>query len=247
MAAQLRVPPLTFAQKLALTFRFARRGRGFWFSLAIDLIWPFLALSTRLGWRGGEHLPEGGCLLAVNHLSYADPIVDTAFVLAHGRVPRYLAKAELWHTPVIRWVLAGGKHIPVQRGGAAAVDAYRNAVEAVGRGECVVFYPESTYTRDPDGWPMPGMNGLARVALRSGRPVIPVAQWGNQQLLPPGSNRPHLRPRPAVRVLAGPPVDLSRFDGAPLTRKNLDAATADIMAAVTALLAELRGEQPPTR
>jgi hypothetical protein len=50
-----------------------------------------------------------------------------------------------------------------------------------------------------------------------------------------------------VRVLAGPPVDLSRFDGAPLTRKNLDAATADIMAAVTALLAELRGEQPPTR
>jgi 1-acyl-sn-glycerol-3-phosphate acyltransferase len=183
----------------------------------------------------------------VNHLSYADPIVDTAFVLAHGRVPRYLAKAELWHTPVIRWVLAGGKHIPVQRGGAAAVDAYRNAVEAVSRGECVVFYPESTYTRDPDGWPMPGMNGLARVALRSGRPVIPVAQWGNQQLLPPGSNRPQLLPRPSVRVLAGPPVDLSRFAGAPLTRKNLDAATVEIMAAVTALLGELRGEQPPMR
>jgi 1-acyl-sn-glycerol-3-phosphate acyltransferase len=241
-----RVPPLTAGQKFALTFRLARRGRGFWFSLAIDLIWPFLAAFTRLGWRGGEYLPAGGCLLAVNHLSFADPIVDTAFVLAHGRVPRYLAKAELWRAPVVRQVLAGGRHIPVSRGGAAAVDAYRDAVAAVGRGECVVFYPESTYTRDPAGWPMRGMNGLARVALKSGRPVVPVAQWGNQILLPPDSRRPQLLPRAPVRVLAGPPVDLSRFVGQPLTRRNLDEATEQIMAAITALLVELRGEQPPT-
>jgi len=245
MSGPLRVPALSGARKVALTFRFPRRGRGFWFGVAIELLWPFLAAFTRIGWRGGEHLPEGGCLLAVNHLSFADPIVDTAFVLAQGRVPRYLAKAELWRTPVIRWVLAGGGHIPVERGGAAAVEAYRLAVEAVRRGECVVFYPESTYTRDPHGWPMRGMNGLARVALRSGRPVIPVAQWGNQLLLPPGSGWPRLIPRRPVRVLAGEPVDLSRFAGAPLTRRNLDEATAQIMAAVTRLLGELRGERPP--
>lgn len=239
------VPPLSAGRKWALAFRMARRGRGFWFSVAIDLIWPFLAGFTRLGWRGGEHIPAGGCLVAVNHLSFADPIVDTAFVLAHGRVPRYLAKAELWRMPVVRRAMSGGRHIPVSRGGAAAVDAYRAAVDAVGRGECVVFYPESTYTRDPGGWPMRGMNGLARVALKSGRPVVPVAQWGNQVLLPPSSGRPRLLPRASVRVLAGPPVDLSRFIGQPLTRRNLDEATTQIMAAITGLLGELRGEQPP--
>lgn len=238
------VPPLSTAAKLALTFRMARRGRGFWFSVAIDLIWPFLAAFTRLGWRGGEHIPAGGCLVAVNHLSFADPIVDTAFVLAHGRVPRYLAKAELWRMPLVRRAMSGGRHIPVSRGGAAAVDAYRDAVAAVQRGECVVFYPESTYTLDPGGWPMRGMNGLARVALKSGRPVVPVAQWGNQVLLPPGG-RPRLLPRAWVRVLAGPPLDLSRFAGQPLTRRNLDEATTQIMAAITGLLVELRGEQPP--
>ncbi|MDT7630972.1 MAG: hypothetical protein QOI50_2902 [Pseudonocardiales bacterium] len=239
------VPPLSAAAKLALTFRFPRRGRGFWFGLAIELLWPFLAAFTRLGWRGGEHLPEGGFLLAVNHLSFTDPIVDTAFVLAHRRVPRYLAKSELWQTPVVRRVLAGGGHIPVHRGGSGAAGAYRDAVEAVRRGECVVVYPEGTYTRHPEGWPMRGLNGVARVALESGRPVIPVAQWGNQQLLPLGSVWPRVLPRRSVRVLAGGPVDLSRFSGAPLTRKNLTAATAEIMTAITELLGELRGETPP--
>jgi 1-acyl-sn-glycerol-3-phosphate acyltransferase len=92
---------------------------------------------------------------------------------------------------------------------------------------------------------MRGLNGVARVALESGRPVIPVAQWGNQQLLPLGSVWPRVLPRRSVRVLAGGPVDLSRFSGAPLTRKNLTAATAEIMTAITDLLGELRGETPP--
>jgi hypothetical protein len=109
----------------------------------------------------------------------------------------------------------------------------------------VVFYPEGTYTRHPEGWPMRGLNGVARVALESGRPVVPVAQWGNQRLLPPGAAWPRLLPRQAVRVLAGPPVDLSRFEGAPLTRQNLNAATAEIMRAITALLGELRDKAPP--
>lgn len=240
------VPLLTVRRKLALTFEFPRRGRGFWFSFAIDLIWPFLATFTRLGWRTTAALPPGGCLLAINHLSDADPIVDTAFVMAHRRLPRYLAKAELWRMPIIGKVLAGGGHIPVQRGMRSAAEAYRHAIDAVQRGECVVFYPEGTYTRDSGGWPMRGMNGIAKVALRSGVPVIPVAQWGNQQLLPPDGRRPKLWPRPRIELLAGEPVDLSRFVDQPLTRKNLDEATAEIMGAITRLLGEIRNDQPPT-
>lgn len=239
------VPLLTAWRRLALTVQFPRRGRGLWFSVAIDLIWPFLATLTRLGWRPGPKLPSGGCLLAINHLSDVDPIVDTAFVMAHGRLPRYLAKAELWGMPVIGKVLAGGGHIPVQREARSAAEAFRHAIEAVERGECVVFYPEGTYSRDTDGWPLPGKNGIAKVALRSGVPVIPVAQWGTQGLMAPDSRKPRLWPRPKIELLAGDPVDLSRFVGQPLTRKNLDEATTDIMSAITGLLAQLRDEIPP--
>jgi 1-acyl-sn-glycerol-3-phosphate acyltransferase len=236
---------MSVRERLATTLRFPRRGRGFWFGVAVELIWPFLALFTRLGWRGGEHLPPGGFLLAVNHVSFADPMIDTAFVLAQGRLPRYLAKADLWQMPVARHVLASGGHIPVHRATIAAGDAYRDAVAAVTQGECLVVYPESTYTRRADGWPMPGKNGVAKIALATGVPVVPMAHWGNQELWPPGRRWPRLLPRRSVRVLAGPPVDLSRFIGLPPNKSTLDAATALIMGAITDLLAELRGEQAP--
>ncbi|GEL17810.1 lysophospholipid acyltransferase family protein [Pseudonocardia asaccharolytica] len=237
---------LTMREMVSLTLRRRRRGAGFWFGLAIELLWPFVMAGIRIGWRGGEHVPRtGGALLAINHVSFADPIFDTAFVLSHGRIPRYLAKSELWSTPVVRSVLDGGGHIPVHRGSVRAGDAYRGAIEALRRGELVVFYPEATYTRDPGGWPMKAMNGIARIALVTGVPVIPVANWGTQDVLPPGSRKPRLWPRRRVTVVAGPPVDLSEFAGKSRTRTNLDRATATIMAEITALVAQVRGEQPP--
>lgn len=238
--------PLTAWEKLALTVSRRRRGSGFWFGLAIALIWPFAMFGTRIGWRGGEHLPRtGGALLAINHVSFADPIFDIAFTISHGRMPRVLAKSELWSTPVVRRVLAGGRHIPVYRESTRAADAYRDAIAAVTRGEIVVFYPEATYTADPDGWPMKAKNGIGRIALVTGAPVIPVANWGSQDVLAPGTGRPRLFPRRRVTVVAGPPVDLSRWLGGPRTRTALDGATAAIMADVTALVAGIRGEQPP--
>ena len=112
------------------------RDSGFWFGVAIALIWPFAMFGTRIGWRGGEHLPRtGGALLAINHVSFADPIFDVAFVICHGRMPRFLAKAELWSC---RWCVrcsAGGGHIPVYRASATrAGDAYREAIAALKRG-----------------------------------------------------------------------------------------------------------------
>lgn len=240
------VRPLTVRQKLALTVTRRRRTSGFWFGFAIWLIWPFAMFGTRIGWRGGEHLPRtGGALLAMNHVSFADPIFDTAFAVSHGRMPRYLAKASLWDVPVVRSVLGTGGHIPVYRESARAGDAYRDAIEAVQRGEIVAFYPEGTYTRDPDGWPMKAKNGIARIALVTGAPVIPVANWGSQDVLPPGAGRPQLFPRRRVTIVAGPPVDLSAWLGGPRTRSALDGATAAIMSEVTALVADVRGEQPP--
>lgn len=242
-----RVPDLTLRDKLRLTVSRRRRGSGFWFGLAIELIWPIVVLFTRLGFRGGEHLPRtGGALLAMNHVSSSDPIFDTAFVICSGRMPRYLAKSELWSIPVVRSVLAGGRHIAVYRTSSRATDAYREAEESLRRGEVVAFYPEGTYTADPQGWPMKAKNGIGRIAMVTGVPVIPVANWGSQDFLPP-ERRPKLLPRKQVRVVAGPPVDLSQYLGKPRTRTNLDGATTKIMDDVAALVAGLRGGTPPAQ
>jgi hypothetical protein len=75
--------------------------------------------------------------------------------------------------------------------------------------------------------------------------VIPIAHWGAQEILPYGTKKLHLFPRKTVRMAAGPPVDLSAYAGQRLGASTLQAATADIMAAITALLATIRDETPP--
>lgn len=240
------VTPLTVWQKFVLGFTRRWSDSGFWFGFAITTVWPFAMFGTRIGWRGGEHLPRtGGALLAINHVSFSDPIFDVAFTICHGRMPRFLAKSELWNIPLVRSVLGKGGHIPVYRSSARAGDAYREAINALKRGEVVAFYPEATYTADPDGWPMRAKNGIGRIALVTGAPVIPVANWGTQDVLPPGSARPRLFARKRVMIVAGPPVDLSKWLGGPRTRTALDGVTGAIMADVTKLVAEIRGEQPP--
>jgi 1-acyl-sn-glycerol-3-phosphate acyltransferase len=92
---------------------------------------------------------------------------------------------------------------------------------------------------------MKAKNGIGRIALLTGAPVIPVANWGTQDVLPPGTGRPRLFPRRRVTVVAGPPVDLSAWLGGPRTRTALDGATNAIMADVTRLVGEVRGETPP--
>ncbi|WP_033292287.1 lysophospholipid acyltransferase family protein [Amycolatopsis jejuensis] len=221
--------------------RFARAGRGAWYHVAIEVVWQLLAALSRFRVRGARHLPSsGGVVVASNHLSFADPATLTAFCLGAGRVPRYLAKASLWRAPVIGSVMRSGKHIPVHRGAPTASGAYRDAVAAVRAGECVAIFPESTFSTDPDRWPMKGKTGAARIALETGVPVIPVANWGTHELLPRGAWFPRGLPRRTVELVAGPPVDLADLHGLAPTREVLEEATGRIMAAVTELLAGIR-------
>ncbi len=218
-------------------------GKGFWFRLTVLFLKPPLTMFTKRDWQAGEHLPTtGGVIIAANHTSYFDPLAVAHFLYAHGRFPRFLAKAGLFANPLLGRVLRGAGQIPVYRHTSDAAGSLRDAAVAVRRGECVVFYPEGTVTRDPALWPMTGKTGVARLALSTGAPVIPLAQWGAQRVIPSGSFVPRLFPRKTMRIIAGPPVDLSAFSGQQITRDLLCAATAVIMAEITTLLEKLRGE-----
>ena len=167
--------------------------------------------------RDREHIPrEGGFVISPNHCTYADPLAFAHFVYDSGRPPRFLAKEALFRVPIIGRLLRAADQIPVYRNSTLATSAFREAVRAVEEGKCVGIFPEGTLTRDPDLWPMRGKTGAARVALETRCPVIPVAQWGPQEILERYGKRVHLFPRKTMHVLAGPPVDLSDLYGRPM-------------------------------
>ncbi|MER7049994.1 MULTISPECIES: lysophospholipid acyltransferase family protein [Streptomyces] len=227
----------------------SRRRIGFWYRLAAVIAKPPLLVLFKRDWRGMEHIPaDGGFITAVNHNSYLDPLSYAHFQYNTGRVPRFLAKAGLFKTPFVGMMLRGTRQIPVYRETTDALDAYRSAVAAIERGECVAFYPEGTITRDPELWPMAGKTGAARIALQTKAPVIPVAQWGAHLAMPPyaTANRVRLFPRKTLIVQAGPAVDLSRFYDREPTPEVLREATEAIMAEITALLEDVRGEKAPS-
>ncbi|OKI61415.1 lysophospholipid acyltransferase family protein [Streptomyces sp. MJM1172] len=226
----------------------SRRRIGFWYRLAAVIAKPPLVVLFKRDWRGMDHIPaEGGFITAVNHNSYLDPLSYAHFQYNTGRVPRLLAKAALFKVPFVGSILRGSGQIPVYRESTNALDAFRAAVTAIESGECVAFYPEGTLTRDPDMWPMAGKTGAARVALVTRAPVIPVAQWGANLAMPPYAKENKLRlfPRKTLQVKAGPPVDLSEFYDREPTPDVLKDATETIMAAITELLEDLRGQQAP--
>jgi 1-acyl-sn-glycerol-3-phosphate acyltransferase len=207
---------------------------------------PSIRALMALRWSGQQNMPpKQGMILAANHLSYTDILALSLFVHRCGRYPVFLAKASLFDVPVLGWLMLRLGQLPVYRGQTDAALVLQDAERISKAGACVIFYPEATVTRDPDLWPMVAKTGVARLALAADIPVIPVAHWGAQRLLPYGTLLPRVLPRKTVRVLAGPAVDLSQFAGQPLTNQVLRAATDKIMADVAALLGQLRDEIPP--
>lgn len=208
---------------------------------------PLLNLMMNKKWEGTEKLPAGGFIAAPNHCTEIDPLVVGHMLYNQKRAPHFLAKAGLFKVPVLGSLLHAVKQIPVERSTAGANRSLQLAQEIVAEGGAIVIYPEGTLTRDPGLWPMKGHTGAARLALEGGIPVVPMAHWGAHEVFPRYAKRFHLFPRKTSRILIGDPVDLSRFEGRPLDKATLMEATEVIMAAVTGLLAELRGEQPPAQ
>ncbi len=220
---------------------------GPWYRLAAVLLWPPMMTVTRRQWSGAQNLgkPGEGLVIAANHMSWFDPMVIAHFMNDNDRAPRFLGKDSVFEIPVAGRIISGAGQIPVYRESTDAGEAVRAAVAAVNAGEAVVVYPEGTLTRDPDLWPMTGKTGAARIALLSGKPVVPLAHWGAQDVMAPYRTEFHAFPPKLIKVAAGPPVDLDDLRGRPVTGDLLIEATARIGDAITGLLATLRSESPP--
>jgi 1-acyl-sn-glycerol-3-phosphate acyltransferase len=218
-----------------------------WRGASKMILRPTIRALMKFDWHGQEHFvpPGRGMIVAANHLSYADVLALSLFCDQAGRYPTFLAKSSLFKIKGLGPILVKLGQLPVYRGQSDAALVLRDAEQGVRDGACVVFYPEGTVTRDPAMWPMQSKTGVARLALVTGAPVIPVGHWGAQYILPYGTAKPHVIPRKTVHMIAGPPVDLSEFDGKPLDTPTLRAATDKIMTDVAALVGKLRDEDPP--
>lgn len=224
----------------------ARRRLGFWRRFVVIVIKPAMTLWTRRSWSGMAHIPrDGGVIIVSNHLSHADPMVAAHYIYDAGRWPRFLGKASIFAVPVLGRLILKVHQIPVERGSVDAAKSLDTLIAALDADGAVIIYPEGTTTKQPDLWPMRGKTGAARLALRTGTPVIPVAMWGPEKLFDPRTKKLSLRPRIPVSVKAGPAIDLSGWAGAEPTRGTLEAMTEKIMLQVRDLLVELRGETPP--
>lgn len=219
----------------------------FWPLAAIVI--PLMGLLARIRIRGGEHLPrKGAFVLSPNHYSEIDPLIVAVAVYRMGRLPRFMGKESLFRVPVLGWILRSTGMIPVARGGSAASarQTLEQAAQLVEHGRGVVVYPEGSLTRDPEMWPMRGKSGAVRLALAGEIPLIPVAQWGTHQIMGRYSKKISLwPPRKKVEVLFGEPLDLSDLAGRAGEQAALNEGTERLMAAIAALLGELRGEEPP--
>ena len=221
-----------------------RLGPGY--RIAVFLLWPLMMAFPKPDWQGMENLndDDGGIIVAVNHNSWFDPLVIAHALWDNDRPPRFLAKESVFRVPIAGSIITSAGQIPVYRETREAVAAVRDAITAVNAGECVVVYPEGTITKEPNLWPMTGKTGAARIALATGRPVIPMAQWGATDVIAPYKKELRLLPRKTMHVRVGPAVDLSDLAGLPLDQATLEIATNRIMDAITGLLADIRDEEP---
>jgi len=222
------------------------RPSVFWFLAGIVV--PLVGLLARVEIIDGEKLPrEGPYVLAPSHSTEFDPLIVAVAVWRMGRAPRFMAKESLFRVPVLGWALRATGMVPVAR--SSSMSAARQTIEAsellVEHGRGVIVYPEGTLTRDPDLWPMRGKTGAVRLALADGIPLIPMAHWGGQDILPRYGKLSLWPLRRRVRVIVGDPVDLSEFSGSTAPPAVLMTATDRLMSDISQLLARLRNEPAP--
>jgi 1-acyl-sn-glycerol-3-phosphate acyltransferase len=221
-------------------------GTNFSYWLFSVTLIPIIKIISKKNWKGLENIPTTGpVIFASNHLSYFDAFGLAYFLHENGRAPRFLGKASVFRIPVLGRALLAAGHVPIERESGSAHKAIDHARAILSAGHALGLYPEGTLTRDPDLWPMAAKTGIARLALQTGAPVIPIAQWGAQEIIPTYGKKLKLFPRTTLYYHCGKPVDLSEWAHQSDDQEALLAATAKIMREITVLLEEIRGQKRP--
>jgi 1-acyl-sn-glycerol-3-phosphate acyltransferase len=217
-----------------------------WRTVWLVLYGPF-SLLIKTSYRHLDRMPaKGAAIIVVNHVSHVDPFLVAKMVIDGARTPRFLAKDSIFTVPLVGTAMHAMGHIPVNRGSVDAIQSLAAAVAALQDGRLIVLHPEGTVTRDPDGWPMAGKTGAARLAmLAPDVPVIPISQWGVQDSIDLYRKRVRLIPRPRHTLSIGTPVDLSVYRDKEATGPVLREVTDVIMRRLRDDVAELRDLPAP--
>ncbi len=220
----------------------------------------------RLGVEGRELIPvEGPVIVVANHDSMLDPVAVVGACHPRRNV-RFLAMAELWRNPAIRFVLERMGHIPIDRGGGGET-AIREAIRALKRGEAIAIFPEGKLSR---GRQLPARGGVARLASECpSAPILLAAVTGADDVVrfpkrpratvsffaprpaPPGERAAELPARLLAEIRAvAPPVPAGRSGRAAAWLRKRRAARARPSARVRGRRASRRSgrlDQPPGR
>ena len=249
-ASVVDTDPEWFGRELAI----AAQPPWWLWRLALTTVSPAVSLFGRVLVTGAipEHLRRGPLILAANHIGDYDTFTVAAALHRVGVVPRFLATGGIMKAPVAGPVLERSGGIRVDRGTDVAAHAMRVVLVALEHGGQVLVYPEGRVGLTADGWPERGRTGLARLALQTRVPVIPVSQWGAHEVLQYGNDWGKLRTalsaawrQPALRVHVGAPVPLDDLE--PGRTGDANRARTRIMAAITRGLVPLRAGQPTDR
>lgn len=196
---------------------------------------PFLMLLFRPKVKGLRHVPGSGpVIIASNHLSFSDSIFMPLVV---PRKVTFLAKSEYFTSPGPKGLLkkltfiALGQ-VPVDRsGGRRSEAALITGLKVLAEGKCLGIYPEGT--RSPDGRLYKGRTGIARLAIESGAPIIPVAMFNTEKIQPTGTVVPKVM---RVEMIFGEPM---YFEGDSTDLLHLRDVTDKIMSTIQ----ELSGQE----
>ena len=167
-------------------------------------VWRYLDIDFRF--QGESHVPrKGPALLAMNHVSYLDFAIAGTAVLTSGRLVRFMAKKEIFDNPIAGPLMRGMKHISVDRknGGPSFIAALR----ALKSGEIVGVFPEATISQSFELKNM--KNGVIRLAMESGAPILPTVIWGSQRVWTKRVPRDFGRKKYPVFVSIGEPFTVS--------------------------------------
>lgn len=205
-----------------------------------ELLFPLfdrrLSAFADIALHGAENLPkEGPVIVAANHRSYFDPFALAYLAAARDRPLRFLAKKEVLDVPVLGVLVGALGTIPVDRG-SGSTEPLDAAARALDGGEAVVILPQGTIPRGEDFFraKLRGHSGVARLAQRTGAPIVPVGLWGTELVWPRNRRLPRLgsiAQRPQVTVRVGAPMEVD-IDERP--RRATDA----VMTAIRSLLPE---------